>query len=278
MSVFKDDINLSNSVQKIQTNIINFNNIRENSNVEQAVPKKQEEFEKVELSDKTQKNQEYNTEIESIQTQKNILETTKQGLNSINNELEEIKKVVNESFENIENTEKTNESVKNRLKNIENIVNDTSFNEIKPLKESSYDNTKTDVENNDKINVSANPDKEAIKIFNLPNPEEVSLKSKEDSEKFLQQVNKTTDEIVEKQKEIAKKEEGLVKQVDSLIEFESKIDLNYMDNSKNETGNKLKEAAINGIIENPINGKRIQVETLDKDILLALLSITRRGS
>ncbi|EKE02023.1 MAG: hypothetical protein ACD_20C00435G0012 [uncultured bacterium] len=257
MSIFKDDISLHDSLQRIQVNAFQAKTVKENPKHE-INSSKNEEFEKVVLSDRIQRRQKYDNTLESMQEEINLVETTKQGLHSIQSQLQEMKSQVEKTLEKPlteENMEEVNKTVKDGLENIQNIVENTSLNEIKPLKESSFDNNKNNEDNN------------IIK--------EKALKTEEDLRVFLQKVENKTNETVETQKQIVKYEEKIIQRVDSLVELPSNLDPNKSMRENIEIGKELKETAINGIIKDPETGKKIQIKALDDNILLALFSVSR---
>lgn len=251
MSIFKDDISLSNSIQGIQTNVFQVKNIKENP-TQEINSLKSEEFEKVVLSDKIQRKQKYNETLENMQEEINLAQTAKQGLSSIQNQLKEMKNKIEETIKEStteENIEEVNNIVKEGLGEIQNIVENTSFNEVKPLKESSFDDKENNID------------------------KEKHIKKAEDIETFLKKIDNQTREMLETQKQITKYEEKIIQKVDSLVELSSNLDANKSIQEKVEIGKELKETAINGIIKDPETGRKIQIKALDDNLLLALFSV-----
>lgn len=273
MSVFRDDISLSNALEKIQSSLFQTKPIKESPAPEEIPSKEQKDFEEVTLSENTQKRHKYDTEtIENFQKEVNLLQVTEQGLSAIANELKEAKsqveKVIEEPMDEKE-LEKTNSSIQDHLKKVKEISENTSFNDIKPLNGSSSDNTRTNEEKESIINVSSGFREIAATTENS------SVKTRQEAEEFLRKLNMAVENVQNRQEEVVKFEEKVLQKVDSLIEFESNLNSKNADEEFSEMGNKLKEAVINGIIEDPQTGKKIQIRTLDENIILALLSVTK---
>ncbi|OGI03550.1 MAG: hypothetical protein A2Y25_09845 [Candidatus Melainabacteria bacterium GWF2_37_15] len=276
MSIFKDDISLNNSLQKILTNNFQVKTLKENTDLEKNSPCV-EEFEKVVLSDNIQTKQNYNETLEKLQEDKSLLETTKQGLSLIYDQLKDIKTQIKDGLEkplSQEDIEKTNKAIKKDLDNIQNIVENTSFNDVKPLKESSFDNKKNNVEDGD-LNTESVFEDASSKTIVLPKIEEVSMKTKEEYNDFLEKMDKVTDKVMKTQEQIVKYEEKLIKKVDNFIEIESNLNFDGLNSENVNLGKELKETAINGIIKDPETGKKIQIRSLDENLLLALFSVSR---
>ncbi|OGI17788.1 MAG: hypothetical protein A2255_04530 [Candidatus Melainabacteria bacterium RIFOXYA2_FULL_32_9] len=266
MSIFKDDISLSNSLQKILTNNFQVKTLKENKDIEKN-SSKVEEFEKVVLSENTQKRQKYNETLENMQEEKNLLETVKQGLSSIHEQLKDIKTQIKGSLEKTlseEDIEKTNNAIKKDLENIQNIVENTSFNDVKPFKESSFDNSK-----------KSNPEDASSETINLPKTENISMKTKEEYEEFLNKINEASEKVLEIKEQIIQYEEKITEKVDNFIEIESNLNFDSLKDESINLGKELKETAINGIIKDPETGKKIQIRSLDENLLLALFSVSR---
>ena len=288
ISVFKDDIryetgavqrsiSLNNLLQETQTNLVQMKKSKESESSDVETHQEIEDSVDITLFGNDQQRQKQNNEIlESIQENVNLIETTKQGLLSIDEHLqnieEKIEKRVDKEFkeEDLENIKK---SIKEDLKNIKDIVKNTSFNDIKPLDSSSSNNIKTNAKNNSIISVSSVSEDTSLR--KLIHEESPSIDIKEDAEKLLQKVQKTIKEVKNKQENLTNTEEKIIQKVDSLIEFES--ELSKRKEGKKEIGTQLKEAAINSINQDPQAGRQVQIVNIDEDLILGLLSIVQRG-
>lgn len=277
MSIFRDDTTLSNALQKLQNNILQVNTFKETIPKQEAVSVQQQEpSEKIDISDIASKNQNSDSNIyENIQTDKNLAETAKQGLSSINGYLDDIKSQLEKSLKDTSgenNLQDISSSLKDDLKNIQKTVENTSFNDIKPLQRNSSNNMGNDIENNDTISSSGFGDT-SLQALGLS--EDFSLSSNDDVQAFLKKINSAREEVQARQENLTNYEENLVSKVDSLIKFDSNIPSG--DDNLQKSVNELKEAAIKGINDNPDLSKKIQVNSLDDKIILALFSVSSKN-
>jgi len=248
MSFAMDDISAIKDLQQPLIKDLKVTATDKKSNSDSNISKTEMESEKLVLSNNIDKKIKSRQDKDlQLQHEKNILETTKSGLDKIKGSYEKIIELAKEAKKK-ETSAEEKESIKSQVdeevKTIKQTVEETSFNDEKPLK---------------KENVI---------------PEKMSVETKKDSQETIVQSEKILQRIQERQKQISEREEKIIKEVSSTIELESIVET--IDYALTEDGSfeKAKEEFVEHVKTMPDKSLKIQITSFSKDMILALISIS----
>jgi flagellin-like hook-associated protein FlgL len=284
MSYAMDDMGLQIPINRVQATNINQTLKTGENNQSPSVSASQNEqiTEVVELSDKASKLFNKGDFLNQVQAGESLLETAGQGLSSILESLNEIKKLAKKGQESSltdKDWENINDNIKKELENIEKTAKNTSFNDIKPLDISSDYNVDIDTEFNGKINISPNLKDASLKSLNLPEVEDSLVKNKEEADVITKKVDDSIKEIKKRQQDIETSRKELDSNIKNLSiiniepqKFEPAVEkVENKDNNK-DIPDKLKETTIKSIYEKPEIS--VKIHHLNGSMILALLSFS----
>lgn len=117
------------------------------------------------------------------------------------------------------------------------------------------------------------PDEEKLQEIEKALGKESSEKEKEDSESG-KKINELRAEVNEKQQQLAELKQKLYHEVNSIVELPIG-GIEESEESIEQKAEKIKNAAIDGINENPEKSREIQIKSLDKNLILAMLSLRK---
>lgn len=277
MSFAMDDIRLNNILQKLQTVFENKKTVSSES-VNKKTDTEYDYTENVKISEDLSKRiKTVQSDLENSQQGLNILETADQGLSSINENLKKIKKntqIIAEGGLTDKEIEDLNKEIKKDLENIDKISKETKFKDIKPLDGSSYKKVEVETSTEGSINISEGLKNSSVKSLDLPESKDLSIENQKDSEEFIKKIENAQKEINKRQEIFNDDKTRLQKTVSNLIVLDSGLSsAETAIKNSNDISSSIKEEAVKGILNNPTKTVTAQIKNLDKNIILALMSM-----
>lgn len=191
--------------------------------------------------------------LESLQVQSTSIDIVNNALDNINSKIEDLKKILKS-----DNKEDISKKIEENYKKIEQIAKETSFN------------------GNDLM-----PDS-TLQELKIPDIKEI----KADTQKQKELADKKLDEIMQniaaQKAQLAQKQETINTSINknSIVEIkinpeeeEQEVKEEQQIKQEEASPEKLKENAINSIKEHPAKSRKVQIKHLDKNLLLAMLSL-----
>lgn len=273
MSFAKDDVSLSNISALVQAGILKTRIVKESADSKATIEAQSENEEKVSFSENLSKRLSSIQEtLEKTQEGGTMLAIATYSFSSISDNLSDIKsqlkKALTEDLSD-EDFKQLTDNISSKLGDIQETVDDTTFNGKKLLDGSQKDTVK--IKNDDEeITITSELKDTSLKALNLPNSEDLSIKSKEDAEALLKKVTEAEKEISTRQEKVNNKQEVLQSSMKDL--FLTEINLSESDNSANII-DQIKSDAISSLLNNSDQSVKMQIKTLDEDVLLALIRL-----
>ena len=254
MSFAMDDLNMSFGVDNaLQAKIAEETRLVEKSTEVKPSdsPKKEPEVNDV-FEASQQKPAPAKNSFEGIQEESTAIDIVKESLDKITSYVTDIKSNIEAGNEENVSRKKIDEN----YEKISKIAKETSFND-KKLIEISEDKAKKMVS------------LEEMKINDIKNLEINTVKQKEES---VEKLNDIINNIKNKEQDLKNKQEELIQRVNeySLVEIKRSSEPEIKEEVSAE---ELKETAINDIKENPVKSRHMQIKHIDRNLLLAMLSL-----
>jgi flagellin len=275
MSFAMDDIGLKNLSPALQTNTSKTRIVKESSDkAETSNVEDLENPEKITFSENLDKRLSGTQDsLDRSQEGGTMLTITSNSLSSISDTISEIKTQIKSVLDNNasnEDLKELSDSIEKKLAEIDKVVEDTTFNGKKLLDGSVQDSLQIDDGNGGKVNISTEFKDTSLKALGLPESENFSISSKEDAQSLLEKLDTTEKEIGTRQAKISGYQNVIQKGLKDL--FLTEINLLEEDDNSSITG-QIKNNVINGVLNNPDGSVKIQIKSLNEDVLLALIRL-----
>jgi hypothetical protein len=204
----------------------------------------------------------FNESLVQMQEQKNIIEQATKDLETIKKSFGDIEQQAQKVKENDlpkKVIAETNKNIKKSLDDIDQKAKDSKFNDQKLLDGSMSDKGIKEV---------------SLKAFDFSKNE--SIATKDDAKKLQEKAQKTAEEIKNRQDMLAQDGKSIVEEVDSTIELETGIGKENAEVTEYEKVEAVKSDIQKEVFKSPAKSVKMQIKHLDKDIILAMLSL-RQG-
>jgi flagellin-like hook-associated protein FlgL len=274
MSFAKDDVSLSNISALVQAGILKTRIVKEtaNENIKSATESENEE--KVSFSESLSKRlSSIQDTLEKSQEGGTMLNIASYSFSSISDNLSEIKSQLEKLLKKeptSEDLKEASDSIGKKLGAIEKTVNDTTFNGKKLLDGSVKDSVQIENSDGKKINISSEFKNTSLKALGLPENEDFSVKSKEEAEALLKKIETAEKDISARQTKVSEHQEAIQSSVKDLFLTE----INLVDeNSSENVIDQIKNNAISSIFTNADESVKMQIKSLDENVLLALIRL-----
>jgi len=264
MSFAMDDLNRSYGVDPaLQTRLIEENRSTEKPVESKTSDSRKKEPEVNDVFETTQQKRDLiKTIFEKAQEDSTVIDIKKETLEKIASYVKDIKTTIES-----ENSEAVSrKKIDENYEKINQIAKETSFNNTKLIQTSENDISK------EKEAVSFNE----MKISDIKNLEITTPEQKKES---VEKLNDIINNIKNKEQDLSAKKEELTQSVNknSLVELKipssPEIEVEIKKEEEVVSSEGLKETAIKNIIESPKKNIEMHIQNLDKNLLLAMLSL-----
>jgi len=278
MSFAMDDIGLTNLSSLLQASTFKTRIVKESSDTTQTnTAEDTENSERLTFSENLDKKLSGTQDtLDKSQEGGTMLNIASSSFSSISDTLSEIETKVKSVLDNNasdEDIKELNDFIGEKLAEIDKVVNNTTFNGKKLLDGSMQDSLQIDDENGDKVDISTEFKDTSLEALGLPESTDFSITNEEDAQAFLEKIDNAEEEISTRQETVSGYQDKIQKSVNNL--FLTEINLLENEDSSSSTGavDQVKSDAINSVLNNPEGSIKLQIKSLDEDVLLALIRL-----
>jgi len=204
------------------------------------------------------------TTFESVQEKSTVIDITTEALNKLSSYVTDIKK----SIESKDSEDSSRKKINENYEKINKVAKETSFNETKLIEES---------ENKTKKSIS-------LKEMQIPDIKDLKTNTPEQKEESIKKLDDILNNIKNKEQELVNKKEKITQGINknSLVEIklasaqekghEVEVEVE-IEKEEADSAEKLKKSTIKEINDAPKKSIKMHVQHIDRNLLLAMLSL-----
>ena len=240
MSLARDDVGISGALNALQTEFIKSGTLEKKENTQKISGEEKESSEIKDVFEKKSGNND-GEDLEQLQEDFNSLEIKGKALDEIGS-----------SLERIENSGEIPELLHKNFEEFDKLIEEIASTSAETSESADVKNDTTE---------------------QVPEKESQNNESTGKEEESIKKINELRAKVSEKQQQIAELQKKLYHEVNSIVEL--RIGANSDSPESKQQAENLKNSVVNGIKENPEQSQKIQVTNLNKDLILAMLSLHR---
>lgn len=200
------------------------------------------------------------TSIEGIQEESTVIDIKKEALNKIGSSVKDIKTTIEEG----KTQDVSSQKIAENYDKISQIAKETSFNDKKLIKTPDDTTEKSTDSKTEQISLNE------MNLSDIKHLETNTTKQKEESVKKLDEM---LNNIKEKEQELNSKQEDITQKIHQNSLVELKLSSTAETEKQELVAEKLKESTVQNIKETPEKSIKMHVKNIDKNLLLAMLSL-----
>jgi|GEM_PF-5653378 len=275
MSFAKDDIGLTNTQAIVQAQTVKTRVVKDSSETSISQTEDLENQERITFSESLDKRlSDDRDSLDQNQEDSTKLDLINDSYTSISDTISDMKKQVNNTITNEvsdNDLQGLNDSIKDKLGNIEEVVKNTTFGGKELFDESSADSVQASNTENNESNIPSEVKDSSLKALGLPEVNNVTIKSKEDAENLAKNLDHASQEVSKRQSKVSNSQNEIQKNMKDL--FLTEINLLKDNDSSNNSVEETKNNVISGILDDPSKSVKIQIKSINTDVLIALIKI-----